>query len=254
MPITPRSSRAVILVKALPQPSNRYGETVCCAGVTVDRKWKRLYPVRFRHLQGDQSFSRWDWVTFKYYLPIRDQRSESCHVFEDSIAVDGKLPEKERSRLLGSLVVGSAKHAMDLGQSLALIRPRNTRFLAKPKSKAEIAEEREAYQLAARQDSFFDEPLATLEPSPYDFRFTFEDEGGRHDYQNGDWEAHAMFWRERSRTSEEHALKWMHETFNEEFPRRGMVFAIGNQAKRPQTWQLLGVIRLDEKLQGELPV
>jgi hypothetical protein len=31
-----------------------------------------------------------------------------------------------------------------------------------------------------------------------------------------------------------------------------MVFAIGNQAKRPKTWQLLGVIRLDEMKQGEL--
>jgi hypothetical protein len=86
---------------------------------------------------------------------------------------------------------------MELGQSLALIRPRNTRFKARSKSKADIEEEREAYRLAAQQDSFFDEPLATLEPSPYDFRFTFEDESGKHDYQNGDWEAHAMFWRER---------------------------------------------------------
>lgn len=130
MSITPQSSRAVILVKALPQPSRRYGETVCCAGITIDRKWKRLYPVRFRHLQGDQSFARWDWVSFKYNRPIRDTRSESCHVFEDSIAVDGKLPEKERPRLLNPLIVGSAKQAMDLGQSLALIRPRNTRFTA----------------------------------------------------------------------------------------------------------------------------
>jgi hypothetical protein len=31
-----------------------------------------------------------------------------------------------------------------------------------------------------------------------------------------------------------------------------MAFALGNQAKRPQTWQLLGVIRLDEVTQGEL--
>jgi hypothetical protein len=254
MPITPRSSRVVILVKALPQPSKRYGETVCCAGVTADRKWKRLYPVRFRHLQGDQSFFRWNWVTFKYTQPLRDQRTESCHVFEDSIAVDGMLPKKERSRLLNSLILGSAKHAMKLGQSLALIRPRNTRFLTKSKSEAAIAKEREAYRLAARQDSFFDERLATLEPSPYDFRFTFEDESGRHDYQNGDWEAYAMFWRERNRASEARALKWMDETFNSDFPKRGMVFAIGNQMKRPQTWQLLGVIRLDETEQSELPL
>ena len=54
-----------------------------------------------------------------------------------------------------------------------------------------------------------------------------------------------MFWRERQRTSEAEALKWMDGVFNVEYPKRGMAFAIGNIAKRPHTWQLLGVIRLD---------
>jgi hypothetical protein len=40
--------------------------------------------------------------------------------------------------------------------------------------------------------------------------------------------------------------------FNDDYPAKGMVFALGNQAKRPQTWQLLGVIRLDEMTQGDL--
>ncbi len=35
----------------------------------------------------------------------------------------------------------------------------------------------------------------------------------------------------------------MDGVFNEDYPRRGMVFAIGNMTKRPQTWQLLGVLR-----------
>ena len=51
---------------------------------------------------------------------------------------------------------------------------------------------------------------------------------------------------------ERQALKWLDETFNERYPRDGMVFALGNMAKRPQTWQLLGVIRLDEINQVEL--
>jgi hypothetical protein len=252
MPITPQNSRVVILVKALPQPSKQYGETVCCAGLTQDGEWKRLYPVRFRHLQGEQSFSRWDWVSFNYRPPTRDTRKESCHVFEDSIAVGDPFPEKERTRFLNRLILGSAKHAAERGLSLALIGPRNTRFSAKPKSAAEIEEEREAYRIAARQESFFDQKLADLEPSPYEFRFSFDDESGSHSYQNGDWEAHAMFFRERHRTSETRALEWMDVVFNEEYPRRGMVFAIGNMAKRPQTWQLLGVIRLDKNRQAEL--
>lgn len=252
MSISKLSSQVIILVKALPQPSKLYGETVCCAGITQDGKWKRLYPVRFRHLQGDQSFSRWDRVNFDYREPTHDRRSESCHVFEDSIKVGEPFPEKERTRFMNSFVVGSATHAAANRQSLALIRPRNTRFIIKSKSAAEIEEEREAYQIAARQESFFDQKLADLEPSPYEFRFSFEDEGGRHNYQNGDWEAHAMFFLQRRRSDEKQALEWMSAVFNEEYPKRGMVFAIGNMAKRPQTWQLLGVIRLDEMKQGEL--
>jgi hypothetical protein len=171
-----------------------------------------------------------------------------------TIKVGKPLPEKERANLLNRIIVGSAIQATELGQSLALIRPRNTRFIIKPKSKAELDEEREAYKQAASQDDFFDQKLADLEPSPFDFRFSFEDDSGKHNYQNGDWEAHAMFFRERHRTSEKQALEWMESVFNEDYPKRGMAFAIGNMAKRPQTWQLLGVIRLDANLQSELQI
>lgn len=244
--------RVAILVKALPQPSKRYGETVCCAGVTADRQWKRLYPIRFRHLSGDSAFSRWDWVSFDYRPPTRDPRRESCHVHEDTIRIDGQLSPRERLRLLQSMMVGSANDAMNEGASLAIIRPRNTRFIARPKSSGEIEAEREAYRRAAGQLSLLDQQLAELEPTPFHFRFVFEDAAGRHNYRNGDWESHAMFFLERKRSSEARALQWMSELFNDEYPRRGMAFAIGNQAKRPRVWQLLGVIRLDEPEQGEM--
>jgi hypothetical protein len=178
--------------------------------VTADGQWKRLFPIRYRHLSGDSSFARWDWVKFRYRRPTTDARAESCHVFEDSIVVDGKLARKEQVRLLTPFILGSAKEAMGKGQSLALLRPRNTRFIAKAKSKTEIEEEREAYRRAAGQTSMFDKELAELEPSSYEFRFKFEDEDGKHDYENGDWETHAMFWHQRKRTNEKDALKWMH--------------------------------------------
>lgn len=252
MPVTPLQSRVVILVKALPQPSKRYGETVCCAGVTADRKWKRLFPVRFRHLRGSSSFKRWDWVRFKYRLPTNDARHESSHVFEDSIAVDGALPVRERATLLASMIVGSAKKATELGLSLALIRPRETKFLYRAKSASSLEEEREAYRRAAGQHSMFDEELAQLEPSPYEFRFKFMDDSGAHDYENGDWETHATFYRWREEYGEANALERMRQVYNEEYPKKGMAFAIGNQAKRPQTWQLLGVVRLNDEKQADL--
>ena len=35
--------------------------------------------------------------------------------------------------------------------------------------------------------------------------------------------------------------------FNDEYPAKGILFATGNMMKRPKTWQLLGVVRLEEK-------
>ena len=177
---------------------------------------------------------------------------ESCHVYEDSIAVDGSLPTSERSPLLSSLITGSAAEAAQKGWSLTLVRPRNPKFIAKRKSAAAIADEREAYSLVAQQTSFFDKELAELDPSPFDFRFQFEDDDGSHNYQNGDWETHAMFWRWQKIHGETGALKRMEKVYNEDYPAKGMVFVLGNMAKRPQTWQLLGVLRLDELRQGDL--
>lgn len=177
---------------------------------------------------------------------------ESCHVYEDSIVVENRLPQSERSRLLTPLVTGSAMEAMGQGRSLTLVRPRNTKFIAKRKTPAALAEEREAYKLAAQQTSIFDKELAELEPSPFDFRFQFEDDAGKHDYQNGDWETHVTFWRWRKLYGDAGAIERMTTMYNVEYPAKGMVFALGNQAKRPQTWQLLGVLRLDEAKQGDL--
>jgi hypothetical protein len=244
MSVTPLESRVTIIVKALPQPSSGYGETVCCAGVTADGAWKRLYPIRFRHLSGDSAFKRWDWVDFKYRKPTRDARAESCHVYEDTIRRNGSLKRDDRGPFMNRVLRPSINDAIAAGSSLAVIRPTNTRFTYKRKSPTEIAKEKAAYEKAARQKSFLDEDLKALQPTPYEFRFAFEDDC-KHSFTCGDWEAHAMFYRERTRTSETDALRWMDDTFNSKYPKAGMLFAVGNMAARPQTWQLLGVLRVE---------
>jgi len=250
MSVTPQNCRVSILVKALPQRSATHGETVCCAGVTPEGQFKRLFPVRFRHLTEDSAFGRWDFVEFKYRRPTSDYRAESCHVWENSIQKDGHMPETDRPSFLNRLVSASVQEASEAGKSLALIRPRNAQFYSKKKKPADIEEERRTYAEAAKQGSFFDKQLKALEPSPYEFRFKFEDAAGTHDYANGDWEAHAMFYQQQRRAgSEQAALDWMSAKFNDEYPRKGMLFCVGNMAKRPQTWQLLGVLRVDDTAQ-----
>jgi hypothetical protein len=150
------------------------------------------------------------------------------------------------------MIVGSGLAAAANGHSLALIRPRKTRFYCRRKSPSDVEAERDAFRRSANQTSLFDRELAEIEPSPVQFRFSFEDDAGPHKYECGDWETHAMYWNWKRDGAEEDVLKRMESVFNEEYPKNGMVFAIGNLMKRPQTWQLLGVIRLNEVEQGEL--
>jgi hypothetical protein len=234
------------LVKALPRPSRKYGETVCCAGVTLKREWKRLYPVRFRHLAEDQNFRRWELVQFKYRLPTQDRRVESCHVFEDTILPKGTISPNDRFGLLDPMLVPSTSEAKAGGGSLALVRPLDVRFRWKKKPDALIKSEIQTYVDAGRQGSIFDEGLTKFVPSPYEFAFSFRDADGRHTLRCGDWETHATFFKWRRQYGDVETLRKLTELYNDDYPRRGMVFALGNMAKRPQTWQLLGVIRLDE--------
>ncbi len=200
--MTLQESRVTILVKALPQPSKSHGETVCCAGVTAGRQWKRLFPVRYRQLSGESSFRRWDWIKFRYSVPSHDDRPESCRVHEDSIALDGDLPKSQRAALLEPMVQPSIRAAAEQGYSLALIRPRNALFYFRTRSHSEIEQQKGAFRRAAAQTSFLDRELAALEPTPFEFRFKFEDET-KHDFESGDWESHAMFYKARRRGESE---------------------------------------------------
>jgi len=85
------------LVKAFPQPSSKYEETVCCAGITEDvQELLRLFPIRYRRLDKDEQFDRFDLVEMTI-TKASDPRPESYHVDEYSIhrIESGKKLSKE---------------------------------------------------------------------------------------------------------------------------------------------------------------
>jgi len=61
-----------------------------------------------------------------------------------------------------------------------------------------------------------------------------------------------MYWRFSRSEGEKPALDKMGEVFNEKYPEKGMVFAMGTNSRRPKQWLLNGVILLDET--GQLPL
>ena len=230
----------------------KHGETVCCAGVTPEGRWRRQYPVHYRRLED--GFGRWDWIEYDWIRQgAEDRRAESRRVQEETIRCVGKLRREERSAFLDRVVVPSCEEAAARDQSLALIRPRNARFWWKPKPAKQLAQEKAAYERAASQLSFLDDELAALEPCPYEFKFTYETEDGRtHRATCDDWETAATFYHRSHSLGVDGALASMGKTFNEEYPARGMGFAMGTHSLYPKVWLLVGVLRLDPVTQPSL--
>ena len=229
-------------MKAYPQPSKKHSETVCCAGIDVAGNWKRLFPVRFRQLGGDQSFSRWDIVDFEFSAPKDDLRVESCRVHEESIRIAGKVTKDlEKQNIVSKAVVPSEKFAIDHNMSLALVRPTNVRFRYRRRTSVEVDEMRSAFSEQAKQATMFDKELDMIEPCPFEFRMQYDDADGPHEKTCGDWETYAAFHNLRRQHSEGEVLQHLERSYTIDYPRKGLVFALGNMKKRPQTWQLLGI-------------
>jgi hypothetical protein len=244
--------RVLILVKALPHVGERRGETVCCAGVTAEGEWRRQYPIHFRRLK-DQ-FSRWQWIEYDWVAPgADDRRKESRRVQEDTIQLGEEMPKGRRARFLEPFLTGSTAEAAAKGMSLTLIRPVDVRFRWKAKTPEQIAEERRAYEDAARQTSFLDPDLIALDPCPYAFHFDWTDADGKaHKATCDDWETAATFFRRQQTMSETEALASLEKTFGEDYPAKGMAFAMGTHSRRQDQWLLVGVLRLDRTEQLSL--
>jgi hypothetical protein len=243
------TEKALVLVKALPHVGDRYGETVCCAGVTPDGEWRRQYPIRYRRLQS--GFRRWDWIQYSWRKPTNDPRKESRRVQEDSIRVLGTMPRTQRNFLLGRILLPTMKAAEAREQTLALVRPEIPEFFVKRKPDAQIENERAAFQRAASQGSLFDADLKALEPVPYIFGYRYRLEDGEHIHTCEDWETSATFWRHSKTDGDEAARVAVERIFGRDYPAKGMLFAMGTHSRRRQ-WLLVGVIRSEAADQPDL--
>lgn len=241
-----------MLVKAVPQVGARHGETVCCAGVTRDHQWRRLYPVRFRHLDETNKFKRWQWLRYASRAPTNDRRTESRHVFEDKLQPLNSMRQGERAEFLERLIMPSARHAADEGHSLTIVRPIDYRFSIRPMKQGEHDALCRSYQKSTAQGSLLDQELKAFVPPQCHFRLRFTDADGTHSHQCGDWETIAAFTKWKRKYGAEKAARYLSDKYNDEYRENGVVFALGTIQKRPRQWALLGIIRANKLDQGTL--
>jgi hypothetical protein len=249
------TSRAVVLVKAAPQASGSHGETVCVAALDEYGSWHRLYPVNFRDLTPEQRFHRWDNIEFKWRLPevAKDRRVESKRVQQDSIRIVGSLKPKGRQQFLEKAIIESPAAAYKAKQSLALIRPKNPVFKVRRRTAREMQDILKGYEeINASPSLFGTTTIVPREPAPYEFSYSFEDGDGPHHQRCHDWEVEQTFLKWRDAYGEDRALDEMKRVFGEEYPKKGMLLAMGTHGQRNWQWMIIGIIRLDEITQPSL--
>jgi len=242
-----QKDKCLILIKANPHLSSNYYETVCCAGVGQDGKWRRQYPVSFRILADAQKFKRWSWIEYEFISPRNDDRKESQKVQDQSITLIGQAKAKDRAKSLQSLIYPSFTKPEENSDSLTLIRPQKSTFHWKRRHPDELAKTAQKHANIANQMSLFSNDAKPLPQCPYSFHFRWTDENNKvWNSTCDDWESSATFFqRRRSLYSEDAALTSMTETFNQDYPTRGMALAFSTHSRRNWQWLLVGVLRAD---------
>ncbi|MEM7069021.1 MAG: hypothetical protein AAF478_09065 [Pseudomonadota bacterium] len=257
LPTHPQSktgtAEAIVLIKAAPVVSSKYGETVCCAAVDLNKQWLRLYPVSFRYLEHDKKFGRWDKIKFGWRLPNDDNRIESRRINQDTLEIIGTLKKRERQTFLSSMIVTSLDRERQAERSLALLSAEINEFTVAEKTNTELDEALSRLEALRNQNDLFAESaLLPYQPCPYKFGYRYTTDDGLRNGTCQDWEMEATFFRLRSVHGEETALKKMRQTFGEDYPNRGMLLAMGTHSRFPDTWLINGVVRLDPIIEPTL--
>ncbi|PHR91488.1 MAG: hypothetical protein COA69_09820 [Robiginitomaculum sp.] len=250
----PKQDECLILIKANPHLSSSHFETVCCAGIGRDGKWRRQYPISFRILDDKQKFQRWSWIKYDFIEPKNDTRKESQKVQDNSIEIIGKASQAERTRCLEHLIFKNFKRPEAEQDSLTLIRPTMSEFYWKPKTPEDIAKLAKKHAGVVSQGSLFHADARPLIQCPYSFHIKWLDDlGVSHDSTCDDWETSATFFvRRKTLKSDDLALQSMAQTFNVDYPKKGMAMAFSTHSRRHWQWLLVGLLRADHIEQQSL--
>jgi len=254
-----QSDECFILIKAQPHRSSKYFETVCCAGVGRDGKWRRQYPVPFRILEGDQQFRRWDWIKYDYIAGKDDKRVESQKVLANTLEVTGSIKRSERASFLNPLIRSSFEEANEKGESLTLLRPQSIVLNHYEKSYEDLLDETRKHEELANQLSLFDPTAKPLKPCPMQFVLNWVDaDGKKRQHENDDWETSAAYNRFERMYGHDEAIRVLKKKYEEDYFEAGVALGFSTHSRRNITygmdnqWLLVGLVRLDVERQDDL--
>lgn len=256
----PDRKQVVVTVKTYPNPSTKYEETVCIAGVDLALgRFVRLYPVRFRDLPYAQWFKKW-------YVIEADMTHKSSDCRGDT---QSPVPGTA-IKTIDAYCKGSGKKqrpdwlrrdglVLPMASTLELLQERADRFegsigLVRVADDAEFrmvpdAAEWSAKQLAImNQESLFGASKKPLQKIPWTFRYRFRCADNPacagHDLQVFDWEPYELYRGQLARWGDpEKAEQDVLQKYNVELSpaRRNTHLFVGTTISHPTQFSCIGI-------------
>lgn len=246
----------LILTKTYPSPSTKHRETTCVAAINRDGQLRRVFPVPFRFLDGDQQFKKWEWIRANLIHSSDDKRPESFKIDVDTIIRTGEKIgtrdgwQERRQWIEPHIVEGFntlESRRQSTGETLGFLRPsRLVKLEITPVKKPDWTEEDKA---KLSQDGLFDtlsaKKRSSLKKLPYDFHYQYESEtsNGKEFLRHmiTDWEVGALYWN----CYHKYGAKWekyVRQKLEVEFAEKDLMFLMGTVHRFPDQWLIVGLI------------
>lgn len=116
--------KVLVLVRAIPEKSERYGYLICVAGINEKSEWRRLYPFKFSYGEKLVDFRKKDLINVTLADPDNDKRKESRKVTTHE-NLNSPLNDEEALQRIMPLVSSIEKLNKE-DASLGVIKPELT--------------------------------------------------------------------------------------------------------------------------------
>lgn len=232
--------KILVLVRAIPEKSDRYGYLICVAGINENNDWRRLYPFKFSYGERLVDFGKKDLIDVTLTDSDNDKRKESRKVITHE-NLNSPLNDGEVLQRIMPLVSSIEKLKKEEA-SLGVIKPELTEINVIINS-TDIHDQQTYFSLA-------DDYLETLETRekvkmPVELRYKFkckdEPECKGHNIILIDWELNELvrnlMRREKDKKNIEDKIK---NKFFDFMKTRDLYFFMGTHF-RYGTWIIIGL-------------
>lgn len=251
--------KVLILVKTYPNPSHKYQESVCVAGVTEDDKqWIRLYPMRFRSLDEEKRFRKYQWIEIDV-VKSSDPRPYTYKPLIDTITLGDTISSdnnwSERKEWVYPLLADSMcsiqteankcmKEGKPVARSLAAFRPSLVENIDVERDSSDWTKDQREWM---SQQGLFDKHRHPLEKVPYKFYYRYKCSDKAcpgHRQSIIDWELMQLYRNLKHKGDNENEIiakikeKWLAQMCGMD---KDTIFFVGNGFQTPKSFMVLGV-------------